>query len=67
MRSDEIDLTGGATPSHDAAAGGQGPEARINEAVMQIAQIIGRRIARDCFDAGGFDSDSSEEDNTGDK
>ena len=35
-------------PGSDAGAGG-GPEARIDAAVMRLARLLGRQIARDQF------------------
>ena len=48
--------------AHEAANGQNGLESRIDAVVMQLARIIGRRIARDQYKAD-FDSKTSQEEN----
>ena len=44
--------SGRARNSRVAASGGDGPEARIDAAVMCLARLLGRQIARDAVEAG---------------
>ncbi len=53
-------------PGSKAGTGG-GPEARIDAAVMRLARLLGRQIAREQFARPEAANDNKPEDNAGEK
>ena len=69
MQSEEINR-GCTEMPHEVDNSGKGLEKRIDTVVMQLARIIGRRIAQDQFEAeikANSDSDTSQGDNNGEQ
>ena len=53
-------------PGTEAGTGG-GPEARIDAAVMTLARLLGRQIARETFEASRAANDNAPEDQAGER